>query len=105
MELAWVQRAGQLGGLTMAAITHVFTISRVAKKLGEDEDWLHEISIELDPEDGRLTVLGWAKRKQRPSHASASIISPSSSRTTKQILICFRALNRASKPAAVLTGC
>jgi hypothetical protein len=58
MELAWVQRAGQSGGLTMAAIVHVFTISRVAKMLGEDEDWLHEISIELDPEDGRLTVLG-----------------------------------------------
>jgi hypothetical protein len=42
--------AGQSGGLTMAAITHVFTISR------EDEDWLDEICIELDPEDGRLTV-------------------------------------------------
>ena len=40
----------------MAAITHVFTISRVAKMLGEDEDWLNEIAIELDPVDGRLTV-------------------------------------------------
>ena len=40
----------------MAAITHVLTISRVAKMLGEDEDWLNEISIELDPEDGRLTA-------------------------------------------------
>jgi hypothetical protein len=58
VELAWVQRAGQSGGLTMAAITHVFTISRVAEMLGENEDWLNEISIELDPEDGRLTVLG-----------------------------------------------
>jgi hypothetical protein len=45
----------------MAAITHVFTISRVAKMLGEDEDWLNEISIELDPEDGRLTVLDLAE--------------------------------------------
>jgi hypothetical protein len=42
----------------MAAIVHVYTISRVAQMLGEDEDWLDEISIELDPEDGRLTVLG-----------------------------------------------
>ena len=42
----------------MAGISHVFTISRVAQMLGEDEDWLDEISIELDPEDGRLTVLG-----------------------------------------------
>jgi hypothetical protein len=61
MELARVQRAGQSGGLTMAAITHVFTISRVAKMLGEDEDWLNEISVELDPEDGRLTVFDLAE--------------------------------------------
>ena len=40
----------------MAAITHVFTISQVANMLGEDEDWLNEIAIELDPVDGRLTV-------------------------------------------------
>jgi hypothetical protein len=26
--------------------------------LGEDEEWLDEISIQLDPEDGRLGVLG-----------------------------------------------
>ena len=42
----------------MAGISHVFTISRVAEMLGEDEDLLQEISIEMDPEDGRLTVLG-----------------------------------------------
>ena len=42
----------------MAGISHVFTISRVAEILGEDEDLLQEISIEMDPEDGRLTVLG-----------------------------------------------
>jgi hypothetical protein len=42
----------------MAGIGHVFTIGRVAEMLGENEDWLQEISIEMDPEDGRLTVLG-----------------------------------------------
>jgi hypothetical protein len=42
----------------MAGISHVFTISRVAEMLGEDEDLLQEISIDMDPEDGRLTVLG-----------------------------------------------
>jgi len=42
----------------MAGISHVFTIARVAEMLGEDEDWLHDICIEMDPEDGRLTVLG-----------------------------------------------
>jgi hypothetical protein len=42
----------------MAAISYVFTLARVAALLGEDEDWLHEISAELEPEDGRLAVYG-----------------------------------------------
>jgi hypothetical protein len=42
----------------MAAITHVFTIARVAPLLGEDEDWLREISIEMEPEDGVIAVYG-----------------------------------------------
>ena len=43
----------------MAGISYVFTIARVAKMLGENEDWLHEICNEMGiPEDGRLTVLG-----------------------------------------------
>jgi hypothetical protein len=36
----------------------MFTISRVAEMLGEDEDWLEDISIEMDPEDGRILVWG-----------------------------------------------
>ena len=46
------------GRLIMAALSHVFTISRVAAMLGEDEDWLHELSIDMFPEDGCLTVYG-----------------------------------------------
>ena len=42
----------------MAAISAVFTINHVAKMLGEDEDWLHELSIDMFPEDGRLYVYG-----------------------------------------------
>ena len=42
----------------MAAIASVFTIGDVANLLGEDEDWLHELSIDLCPEDGRLWVYG-----------------------------------------------
>jgi hypothetical protein len=38
----------------VASISYVFTISRVAEMLGENEDWLQEISIEMDPEDGCL---------------------------------------------------
>jgi hypothetical protein len=40
----------------MAASSHVFTIARVARMLGEDETWLQEIALELEPEDGRLYV-------------------------------------------------
>jgi hypothetical protein len=42
----------------VAAISYVFTIGRVAEMLGENEDWLQEISVAMDPEDGRLTVYG-----------------------------------------------
>jgi hypothetical protein len=42
----------------MAAITHVFTLARVAEMLGEDEDLLYEISIEMEREDGVIHVYG-----------------------------------------------
>jgi hypothetical protein len=42
----------------MAAIASVFTIARVAELLGEDEEWLQEISIEMMPEDGIIAVYG-----------------------------------------------
>ena len=34
------------------------TIDRVAADLGEDVDWLHEISLGLDTEDGVIWVYG-----------------------------------------------
>jgi len=40
----------------LAAIGHVFTITYVAEMLGEDEDWLHELSIDMFAEDGCLYV-------------------------------------------------
>ena len=40
----------------MAGISSVFTIARVAEMLGEDEEWLDELSMGLDPEDGCLWV-------------------------------------------------
>lgn len=40
----------------MAAITRVYTISYVAEMLGEDEDWLWDIHIEMEPEDGVMTL-------------------------------------------------
>ncbi len=40
----------------MAAPSFVFTITRVAEMLGEDEEWLHELAEQLEPEDGCLWV-------------------------------------------------
>jgi len=42
----------------MAAISAVFTIGYVADLLGEDEDWLYDLSIDMFPEDGCLRVYG-----------------------------------------------
>jgi hypothetical protein len=42
----------------MAAPAAVFTIARVAKMPGEDEDWLADVALGMDPEDGQLTVFG-----------------------------------------------
>jgi hypothetical protein len=58
MELAAAPGTAKAGGLIMAAIAHVFTISYVANQLDEDEDWLRELSTDIFPEDGCLWVYG-----------------------------------------------
>ena len=42
----------------MPTISAVFTIGHVAALLGEDEAWLHDLSIDMFPEDGCLHVYG-----------------------------------------------
>ncbi|MCW3476304.1 hypothetical protein [Limobrevibacterium gyesilva] len=42
----------------MAAPSVAFTIARVAEILSEDEDWLWDVALEMDPEDGCLFVYG-----------------------------------------------
>ena len=47
------------GGLSLAQVNkvhHVHTIARVAAMLGEDEDWLRDVAIEMDQEDGLIWV-------------------------------------------------
>jgi hypothetical protein len=39
-------------------VHHVKTIHRVAKELGESEDWLFDIAIGMETEDGVLWVYG-----------------------------------------------
>jgi hypothetical protein len=54
--------AGDLrpSGLTMHVnkVHHVTTINRVAKDLGEDEDWLWNVAIKMEIEDGVIWVYG-----------------------------------------------
>jgi hypothetical protein len=49
--------SGHSRGLIMAAPSHVFTIGRVARMLGQDENRLYDIALDMEPEDGCLTVL------------------------------------------------
>jgi hypothetical protein len=48
------------GRLTMHVnkVHHVTTINRVAKDLGEDEDWISDVANEMDIEDGVIWVYG-----------------------------------------------
>jgi hypothetical protein len=41
----------------MAAPSYVFTIGRIARMLGLDEDRLQDIAADMEPEDGCLHVL------------------------------------------------
>lgn len=47
----------------MAAPSHAFTISRAAEILGEDEDLLWDIAMEMEPEDGKLWIHDTSERE------------------------------------------
>jgi hypothetical protein len=47
----------------MAGTSQVFTISRVAEMLGEDEDLLQEISFDIDPKDTASPSCAQGKRR------------------------------------------
>ena len=40
-------------------VSHVRTIDRVAKDLGEDVDFRFDVAIEMEPEDGLIWVLSF----------------------------------------------
>jgi hypothetical protein len=58
VELAAGLGRAQSGRLIMTAISTVFTIGYVANLLGEDENWIFDLSIDMFPEDGCLWVYG-----------------------------------------------
>jgi len=91
VELAASRRGNQPGGLNVVGIPFVFTIARVAEMLGEDATWLHEISINMDPEEGCLWVLGVGD-DECPAFTEHGI------ECLKQIIIEERASAAAPKP-------
>ena len=91
MELATCGRRNQPSDLTVAGIPFVFTIARVAEMLGEDEEWLYEISINMDPEEGCLWVIG-AGDDECPAFTEYGV------ECLKQIIIEERASAAARKP-------
>lgn len=42
-------------------VHHVTTITRVAEDLGEDEDWLRDVTNEMEIEDGVIWVYGFGE--------------------------------------------
>lgn len=53
-------------------VHHVTTITQVAKDLGEDEDWLRDIAIEMEIEDGVIWSMVSEKMAFRRSPTSES---------------------------------
>ena len=58
-------------------VSHVKTIDRVAKELGEDVDFLFDVALEMEPEDGVIWVHGSTTSASWPSPTSASRASSS----------------------------
>jgi hypothetical protein len=52
------QRKGRLTHVHVNKVHHVQTIARVARMLGEDQDWLWDVATEMDQEDGLIWVWG-----------------------------------------------
>ena len=61
MELAAALRTANKGCVIVSAIAAVYTIGYVANLLGEDQDWLFELSIDMFPEDDCLPLYGVAE--------------------------------------------
>ena len=58
MELAATGGSSSSGGLSLAAISAIFTIGYVANLFGEDEDWLFDLAGDMFLENGCLWVYG-----------------------------------------------
>ena len=83
----------------MAAISAVFTIGYVANMLGEDEDWLFKLSIDLFPEDGCLHIYGLGENAVIAFTSAGIEASNRSSPTNELPAVHRRRSNRPNSPA------
>ncbi len=58
LEEANARRHFGQGRLTMAEISQYYTLARAAEIPDEDEEWLHELSIDMFAEDGCVIIYG-----------------------------------------------
>ena len=47
----------------MAAPAYAFTIDRAAEVLGEEEELLWDLALEMEPEDGKLWIRGTGEQE------------------------------------------
>jgi hypothetical protein len=98
VELAATGRSSSSGGLSLAAISAVFTIGYVANLLGEDEDWLFDLAGDMFPEDGCLWSMASARTACLP-RVKASNACSRSSPTKEPPAAHRRRSNRPNNPA------
>jgi hypothetical protein len=85
----------------------VFTLKYVAEKLGEEEGWLWDLQVYLEPEDGRLWVYDMASVKTAyPLSPTTASSASNNSLQTNELPAGHRPRSsRRNKVAAVLTAC
>ena len=72
----------------MATPSCIFTIKRVARMLNEDEEQLEEIALDMDPEDGRLSIMDF------DDDVSVTAFTAFGVENFKELLVDFKANNR-----------
>ena len=96
------------GGLSLTQVNkvhHVHTIARVAEMLGEDEDWLRDVAIEMDQEDGLIWVYGPGDDSVMAFTDFGIETSPASSRSIRPIPTSSSAQSTQSDNPAAYAAC
>jgi hypothetical protein len=86
-------------------VSHVKSINLVAKDLGEDEDGLFDVAMEMEPEDGVIWVYGIGDEALWRSPTSGSKILLNSSKSIKTLTPCSSGRAPQNRRPAAYAGC